>query len=306
MPRTSMTALLAGAALLMLLSSLASAVPPDPERKPPDPPPVLPDDPVRFLATIEFASAYYYRGFVQETEGLIAQPAFRAELDLFRAEDDADAVLRRISAVAGVRNSLHSEQTGADGAGPAVWYEADLAAGFAFRFLDRWRAEALYVAITSPNGAFPTIREIDLALAYDDAGLWPGDFAIQPYARLAYELDGSAAVGDEGVLLQFGIEPGFGLIRSRDFPLRLSFPVLAGFSLDDYYVLPFGPPDDDAFGYVKTGVTLTAPLTFIPPGYGRWAVRVGADVIFLGGNMETFNRGEDSDIIARIGLGVKY
>ncbi|HEX7009125.1 MAG TPA: hypothetical protein VF184_04030, partial [Phycisphaeraceae bacterium] len=237
----------------------------------------------------------------QEDQGFIAQPAFKGSLAVYRGQGP----LQQVSLVAGIRNSLHSERTGAKEPGPDIWYEADIVAGVSWDLLDRWNVETTYVAITSPNGAWDTIEEVDTTIRFNDAGLWDGDFAIQPFAKIACEFDGSAGMGREGVLLQLGVEPGFGLIDNPRFPVRLSFPIEAGLSLDDYYVLPTGG-DDDTLGYLSSGVSLTMPLMFVPEDYGRWGVVVGADLLYLGDNMAAFNHGDDLEVIGRLTIGAKF
>lgn len=261
------------------------------------------------LGQVEVPTRYYYRGYVQERNGAIIQPAVKVGLDVFRSEEGP---IQRISPLVGIRSSFHSRKTGASGSGPSNWYEADLVGGVQVQMFERLEAELAYVAITSPNGAFNTIEEINLDLRYFDEGLWPNEglwpagFAINPYANFKFEINGSALGGPQGTLLQLGVEPGFWLFEREPLPLRLSFPVETGISLDNYYFLPqpFAGADS-TFGYVKAGVSATMPLFFVPPDYGQWLMTVGADYINLGDNLETF-AGRRDDVIGRLTLRVRF
>jgi hypothetical protein len=250
-----------------------------------------------------FPGKYYYRGYVQERDGFIAQPAFRLGVDFLK---DADGPIRQFGALVGMRSSFHSEQTLATGNGPSSWYESDLIAGVNATLFDQLKTELIFATITSPNGAFDTIQEIDLNLRYNDAPHWDKPWAIKPYLNIKTEIDGSAAGGPTGTLMQIGANPGFNPLGRGSLPMRLSMPVEVGLSLDDYYFLrsPRGG-SDDTFGYAKVGASLRFPLAFISPAYGKWAATVGADYIFLGDNLERF-AGRDGDFIPRLSFHFKF
>src|SRR5690606_26627109 len=109
--------------------------------------------------------------------------------------------------------------------------------------------ETKYVAISSPNDAWETIQEFDLDIAFDDRGLWFADFGINPSVLFVHEFHNSAGGDPEGTFLKIAIEPGMTIIPNMAFPLRLSFPIEVGISLDDYYVfLPFGTTEDSSLG----------------------------------------------------------
>ena len=263
---------------------------------------------VHFKGKVDYVTKYYFRGFFQEDDGLIIQPAARVFLDVYRGEGWVD----RVSLLAGMRNSLHEAKTRSTGSGPSIWYESDIVAGVNMTLFDRWEAEFTHVTITDPNGGFSpfgTIQEVDLSLSYDDEGLW-GDtgFSVQPYVKSAIEYDGSAAGGEESIMLELGMKPGVKMLLGGKLPVRLSFPVTATLTPDEYYALPFPAPEDDdsTFGYLSTGMFATVPLVFIPPEYGRWGVTGGAEVHYLGDNMERFNGGDETEMIGRISVGVKF
>lgn len=289
------------AILLLVVLGTALPVSAQNEEQPPERPSA---DRMWVLGQIVVPGRYYYRGFVQERDGFIVQPAFRIGADLYEKED---AALSRVAGLVGFRASFHEEKTLADDNGNESWYEADLLAGVQFELFERLEADLLYASVTSPNGAFDTIEEINLNMTFDDAGLWPGSFAVQPLVNIKTEIGTSAFTAPRGTLLQLGMEPGFNPFESRTLPLRVSFPVEVGISLDNYYFLPEPlAGEDDTFGYAQVGASLTMPLFFISPDYGQWAMQVGVDYIYLGDNLKTFNQGRQDDWIPRLAILMRF
>ena len=77
-----------------------------------------------------------------------------------------------------------------------------------------------------------------------------------------------------------------------------------GLSSKDYY--EFGTGSDDTFGYFSGGVTVTVPLAFIPPDFGKWLVKGGVTVLYLGDNLKTINDGDEIQVIGTVGLVFTY
>src|ERR1041385_8017506 len=96
---------------------------------PPQGPPAAPDRAWWIAGQLEFTTAYYYRGFFQENQGLIAQPAMKLGYDVYHG----DGWLTRVSPLVGWRASLHSNETAAQ-EDPRWVYELDALAGSQFTF----------------------------------------------------------------------------------------------------------------------------------------------------------------------------
>jgi hypothetical protein len=77
-----------------------------------------------------------------------------------------------------------------------------------------------------------------------------------------------------------------------------------GLSLSDYY--EFGAGSDDTFGYFSGGVTLSVPLAFIPPEFGKWLVKAGVTFLYLGDNLKAVNDGDQTQVIGTVGLAFTY
>ncbi len=238
-------------------------------------------------AGIDFSSSYYFRGIVQETGGLIAQPYLEAGLSLFEGENGS------VSLAAGTWSSLHSiGDAGFDGA-PASFYETDFYAGLGFGFANGFGADVTYTAYMSPRGSWGTVKELAIGLSHDDV--------IAPYITLAFEIDGSAAGDNEGTYLELGIEPSLAL---DDAPVGVSFPVAIGLSPSDYY-----DPDgvNETFGFFSVGAMLGVPISGVPAEFGSWEFTAGVQLLFFGDVLKTINGSDDGvQPIAIFGLSLGY
>lgn len=300
---------LALAAVLSLVGpSLAPAQTPAPPATTPAPPAPEEAKPVNagrlsISAGVDWTSAYFFRGIKQETEDLVLQPY--GELT-FRLIENAGA-LTSLSLTAGMWNSFHTGPSGSDNSlatEPKVWYELDGYFKLSAVLFEDLTAAVIYTAYLSPNNAFNTVQEVAVGFSYNDAKLL-GPFALNPSVLIAFEFDGQADAGaDKGVYAQLGIAPSYTFLADSAYALTLSVPVTMGLSLSDYY--EFGIGSDDTFGYFSAGATLSVPLAFIPPEFGKWLVRGGVQVLFLGDNLKAINDGDEVQVIGTLGLAFTY
>jgi len=248
---------------------------------------------------VDATTKYFFRGIQQENQGVIVQPWVDFVIPLSAGEN------RSWSLNLGIWNSLHDGPTGSDGAG-SMHYELDAYVGVGVDFAENWSGSVTYVALTSPNSAFSTVHELDFSVSFDDSSQFGGGFSgVQPTVLVVWELDGQSDGGaHEGIYLEAGIEPGLYLILHRKHPLSISFPVVAGFSLSDYFEDATG--SDDFFGFVQGGVLLSTPLNGVPARVGSWTLSGGASILFMGDNLETINGGDSSELILSLGLGIAF
>jgi hypothetical protein len=258
---------------------------------------------VSLSAGVDWTSAYFFRGIKQETEDLILQPYGEVTVKLV---ENAGA-LTALSLTGGIWNSLHTGATGSDSptaSDPKVWYELDGYFKLSAVLLEDFTTSVIYTAYLSPNNVFNTVQEVAVGFAYNDAKLL-GPFALNPSVLIAFEFDGQADAGaDKGIYAQLGIAPGYTLLADSAYPLTLSVPLAVGLSLGDYY--EFGTGSDDTFGYFSAGATLSVPLAFIPAEFGKWLVKAGVQVLYLGDNLKAVNDGDELQVIGTVGLAFSY
>lgn len=269
---------------------------------------------------------YWFRGINQEDQGMIYQPGVTVSFDLTQAG------LEGVSAYFGTWNSIHDGPSSSGSTGAAAtgsggqWYESDWYFGVNFGLFDNVGVDVSYVVLYGPAGGTIFAEEIDVAVNYDDAGMWAEEGflanGLQPYALVAFETDGASDGGSvgagvvgtsEGIYLEVGIEPTWTWTVTEDFAIDMALPVSVGISLDDYYetVDPTtGGVEDEDFGFLSVGITGSVPLDFIPADYGAWTLSAG--FTYLGLNEATINNiaapgGVNSDrFIATLGVGFEY
>ena len=236
---------------------------------------------VSLASGVDFVNQYYFRGIVQETGGLIAQPFLDGSISFGAA-----------SITAGTWSSLHSAgDAGFDGA-PESFYETDFYAGIGGA-AGPVGLDVTYTAYMSPRGSWGTVKELALGFSLDNVAA--------PYATIAFELDGNAAGDSGGTYFELGIEPSAPL---DDAPVSLSFPVAIGMSPSNYYNPAGGV--NHAFGFFSAGASIGIPLN-VPEQYGSWELGLGVSALVFGEGLKQIN-GDDSGakIIALFGLGLGY
>jgi hypothetical protein len=259
---------------------------------------------VTFSLGMDFTTAYLFRGILQERNGFIWQPYGTLGIKLYEGE----GAIKNFTLLGGLWNSVQSEQTLASGSGPANWYEADVTAGFAMGLGDYLTTNVTYIAYTYPNGAFPTVQEIDAGLALNDSE-WLGAFALNPSMTWAFELDNTAFGDEEGIYLQLNAKPSYTFFSDSSYPLTLALPLTLGLSVSDYYEVPATdttPREDDTFGFFDVGFTASVPLSFIPCEYGSWSAYAGVDVYFLSDTLEEVNLGDSPFGVGKLGISMTY
>jgi hypothetical protein len=244
---------------------------------------------------VDIVSAYWWRGYVYENAGLIAQPRLEFGFPVGVLGDDDTGIA--VDAYFGLWNSLHSKKTEATGVGWDAWYEADLYAGLTFGLGDI-ELSLEYAAYIYPNdSAFDPVHAIEIVLDYDmeDGGVVErilGD----PSLSLYFEVDRSN-VGDEedeAAFLGLSFGPGFEL---NDDGVTLSIPMELGFSLDNFYTDSAGA--DEVFGYFSVGADLEIPL---PSAGADWTLNTGVTLVLLGDNARDANGTDAAEAFAYLSL----
>lgn len=255
---------------------------------------------VSFSLGTDVTTAYFFRGALQERNGLIVQPYGEVSYSLYENEG---APISSVSLTGGLWASVHSENTLASHSGPRSFYEMDVYGGASVGFWDKLEAGASYVLYMSPNGGFSNIQEVDFSLALDDSE-WLGPLALNPYGLIALETEGTAFGDERGTYAEVGIEPGFEIIPWERYPVTLSLPMLVGFSVDDYF--EDGRDDDETWGYARFGALLSVPLAFIPEDYGSWSATGGAYLYTFNSNLQIANGDDDPWVVGTWGISMEY
>jgi hypothetical protein len=259
------------------------------------------DDPnpgaLTFTGGLDVPTIYFFRGIRQETKKKVTLWPYG---DLGIALFSGSGGLKSVGVNVGVWNSLHTGSSGTDGPTRHAHYEEDFYATLGLGFGGGVTVAAGYMALTSPNLMFNTVKEFQLKVSKAHM--------LAPYGFLAMELtkDGQADAGrHKGTYLELGVGPSWPLVANGP---TIAIPVKLGLSLKDYYE---GPTGDSKFGFFDVGGLITVPLKGIPSKFGAWNIHGGVDVLFLGDTTKLFNvneKGEQKDnkVVALFGIGVGY
>jgi len=242
---------------------------------------------ITLTGSMDASNAYLFRGIPQDDTGLILWPA----ADLGVALRSGGGAVRGVTVNVGMWNSLHTGVTGADGPSGKLWYESDFWTSVGVGFAGGVNVAAIYTAYTSPNGAFPSVKELSFKASAPVRG-------TNPYALVAFELEGQADGGAvEGRYLELGAAPSLGFHGAA-----VAVPVKVGLSLDGYYE---GLRGDERFGFFSVGASLTVPLSGERSRFGRWNVHGGADYVRLG-DSNALRLGDNTKVIISAGIGLSY
>jgi hypothetical protein len=245
---------------------------------------------------IDFLNAYHFRGIPQDEGdfGSVIWPY----ADLGVAVFSGDGGLKTVGVNLGTWNSLHTGGAGLDGPTGKLWYESDFYATLGFGFGGGTSLGVTYTAYVSPNGLFPSVKELAFKFAVDDSG-YLGGASVKPYVLIARELDDDSGQADGGVALgtymELGVAPGFSAPR-----LAVAVPVKVGLSLDDYYE---GATGDERFGFFSIAGVATVPFTSSSSRFGTWNVHGGVEYLRLGDRNQGFG---ENQVIASLGIGFSY
>jgi hypothetical protein len=251
---------------------------------------------ITFAGGLDWTSAYFFRGYNQEDQGVIVQPYMNVYFKLSESEKNP------ITGYVGTWNSFHSEKTLGDDGSFETWYESDLYGGVDFGLGGGFTLGGIYTMYTYPGGAFDTIEEVGVKLSFDDTDKLGLPFALKPYVGVYFETTDKN--GTEDTYLEFGIAPTvYTVNKDSDHAIALSVPVTVGCSLDDYYFDDSG--DDEFLGYVSVGLAGSMPIATGP--YGAWSLNGSVTWMqLIADGLEAANHGDDYEIIGKIGVSFTY
>jgi hypothetical protein len=255
---------------------------------------------------VDVTNAYYFRGILQEREGVQIEPWTELYYNLYSA-DDENAFLQSVTVGGGTWLSFQSERTFA-AEDPSWLYEADYYPLVSLGFAGGVSLTTIYYFYTSPNGAFTTVQELNMKLAWDDSDVF-GAFAMKPWINVAYETENTSYGPSRGTGIQLGIAPT--LYAPEDGSFTLTAPAEVGVSAEDYYEGADG--QNHFFGYGSVGLLASIPLGFMPEGAGAWSLNVGGKYMFFGHQLESNanadtlgNRGRGSYPVGTVSLAVAF
>jgi hypothetical protein len=246
---------------------------------------------IKLTAGVDFPSVYYFRGIRQEIDPKMTTQPFG---DVGITLASADKGLKSVAVNFGVWNSLHTGSSGSDTPDKSIHYEEDFYSTLTLGF-SQAAASVKYIAYTSPNLSYSTVKEIDFQVT--------GTQKFAPYALIATELGDASADGfsNKGTYMELGAGPNWPLGKKA----TLTIPVLVGLSLKNYYETTDG---DTTFGYFDVGGLVTLPLSRVASKFGSWNVHFRADYLRLGDGTVQYGGtdGKKDQAVVSGGFGLSY
>lgn len=202
------------------------------------------------------ANQYMTRGFVVQNEGISFQPHFDLNVSLY----EGDGFINSATALIGLWSVLSSTPyTDTEHSG-GQFTELDYGVGLSIGFAERWTFTAFYNRWTSPTGAYEDGDWILAALEFDDHGLFPGTFSLEPFLQVLHEFNSDLA---PGLCFEPGIRPNVTFFPESSAPVNVGVLMMAGLGSGFYGV---------DYGYFAVGPQVSVPLGFIDPAVEKWTV----------------------------------
>jgi hypothetical protein len=252
---------------------------------------------ITFTGGLDAPTVYFFRGILQEGNPAITLWPYG---DLRIGLASGDGSLKSVAINVGVWNSLHTGTAGTGGPLDKLHYQEDFYTALNLGLVHGLGVATTFVARTSPNGSFDTIKELDVKVSKSGR--------IAPYGLVAFELSdtGQADGGSRrGTYLELGAAPSVAIPVAH---ARLTVPVRVGISLKSYYELLGSDLTyrDNAFGFFDIGGLVAIPISGFAPRFGSWNIHGGVDLLALGDTTRAFNRGARTKIVGLAGIGLTY
>jgi hypothetical protein len=247
--------------------------------------------PFQVTGGVDVRDHYFFRGYNQNSSGVIVQPYFDLLYTVYEKGDFA------VTPHVGAWFNL-TEEKGPET--PKNWNEFDAIVGVAVDW-QQFTFDFQWVMFDSPNEAFERSEEVGVNVTYDDSALWPRDFvfaAINPSVAFFHEYyDKNDSESD--MYFGIGLEPQLHPFDVGRLPVTVSFPLTFGGSYNGYFYDDGGGAD--AAGFWSAGVKAGFDL----PTHNSTNCRIEAEVTYirlLADSVERANGDDNDDVTLRLGF----
>lgn len=259
-----------------------------------DPPPA--DDaaafPVMFSGGFDFASSYYFRGYLQADHGLIAQPY----LNIFTTKTVQEGLV--VSPYISLFNSTHFAPNN------RMADMSDVMVG-AVTMWNGFAIDSRYAFYTMSPLMRTPVHELGAKVSYDVLKPFESDL-LKPFAVKPFVAAYSEIIPEQDTVQLFanvGIEPTwrFEVAKTK---IGLGMPTEWGLGGNRYYFNSDG--SNAAVGYFATGLTAGIALP-VPERFGLWFLNTSVQYLHLtADSVQAANFGTRDVCIGKIGLSFVY
>ncbi len=250
---------------------------------------------------VDVASAYVFRGSIDDADGFVVQPWAEVAFGVFAAEA---GVLRSFDVTAILFASLHSTDVGATRS-PEFLYEIEPRVALSLGFAHDISVALHYALDTSPSGAFDPIHRLQL---HSSVRFGPGGFGEEDgswWVEPSLEVAVPFATG-EAPYLYTGVatEIGYTLWQDGTHVLTATVPLELGFTVVGQDEGGLGDPTLPRYRFSRTGLTVAIEAEHEA---GTVTGNVGFEVHHVSGLLR---RGLDLpravQVVARAGVGFGF
>jgi len=237
--------------------------------------------PSRVNALVDLTVTSHYltpRGMDVDRQGVVFQPLILAFFNVYQA-DSKDAFIKDATVVGGFwscygTHQLPATQGSATG-NKTGWIETDPIAGVSVDFAKNFKVSVTYTAFDMHIYDIPFSQHLETKVSYDDSEYLKA-FALHPYVIYWQELQGKAVSSTDANpssshYFDVGVTPGY---TFKDFyNIKLEAPCRILMAADGFYGTGAGPTP--FVSLYEIGAKASAPLPFMPAGYGHWSANLG-------------------------------
>lgn len=249
--------------------------------------------PVMFSGGLDFASAYYFRGYQQADHGLIMQPY----LNIFTAHTVSEDLVVR--PYVSLFNSTHFAS------GNRMADMSDVMVGA----VTNWHGLAIdsrYAFYTTSPLMRTPVHELGTKVSFDVLSLWDGSESLKPFGlRPFVGVYGDWIEEEEKVqaFVNVGVEPSW-RFEVAGTKVGVGLPIDWGLGGNGYYFHNDG--SNAGLGYFSTALTTSVSLP-VSDKYGRWILNTSVQYLRLVADSVQEAASGDSDVaIGKIGLSFVY
>ena len=293
---------LAAAAILPLAASRASADETNSVAATPPPPP-----PSRVNALVDLTIASHYltpRGMDVSSQGVVFQPLVLTFFDVYKG----DSFITDATIVAGVWNCfgthklLSTQQSTPGGSNRTGWYEIDPIAGISLGLGKNFKLSVTYTDFNMQIYNIPFSQHLETKLSFDDTEYLKA-FALHPYVIYWQELENKAVASTdanptESYYFDVGVSPGFTFKDAYN--IKLEAPCRILMANENFYGTGAGPTP--FVSLYEIGAKASAPLPFMPAGYGHWSADLGVKYQHFCNDNIKATQGEDGATVVYGGI----
>jgi hypothetical protein len=253
------------------------------------PPPPAPSR-INGLVDLTIASHYLTpRGMDVSRQGVVLQPLVLLFANVYKA-DSKDDFIGDATIIGGFWNCFGTHKLASStsvGATRTGWYEIDPIAGVSIGFAKNFKVSVTYTAFDMQIYNIPFSQHLETKLSFDDSD-YLKSFALHPYVLYWQELDGKAVASTSpnpstSHYFDAGIAPGFTFKDFHD--IKLEAPCRILMAAPGFYGT--GAGSGTFISLYELGLKASAPLPFMPQGYGHWSADLGVKYMnFCNNNIE--------------------